>query len=118
LASQKVRKSRVGNLQKVAALLDQHTTNLPAFLTADDRGKALPAYLGELSTHLEGEQREILGELDLLTGNINHIKRIVNAQQASSRVSSSMSERLDPQALIEEALRISADSVGLRGVQI
>ncbi|HEX2658607.1 MAG TPA: amino acid permease, partial [Polyangia bacterium] len=117
LASQKVRKSRVGNLQKVAALLDQNAADLPAFLNADTRGKALPAYLGELSAHLESEQREILSELDLLTGNINHIKRIVNAQQASSRASST-SELLDPRALIEEGLRLSVDSLGLRGVKI
>jgi len=117
LASQKVRKSRVGNIQKVAAMLDEHATDLPAFLTADTRGQTLPAYLGELSTHLEGEQRDILTELDLLTHNINHIKRIVNAQQASSRTSR-MSELLDPRALVEEGLRLSLDSVGLRGVRI
>ncbi|HEY4187223.1 MAG TPA: amino acid permease [Polyangia bacterium] len=117
LANQKVSKSRVGNLHKVAALLDEHAADLVGFLTEDERGKTLPAYLGELSAHLEREQREVLGELELLTGNINHIKRIVNAQQASTRTAS-MAELLDPKALLEEGLRLSVDSVGFRGVQI
>jgi two-component system, NtrC family, sensor kinase len=118
LANQQVRKSRIANLHKVATLLADHAATLAQFLTDDERGKNLPAYVGELSTELDREQREILGELASLTANIDHIKRIVNAQQASTRASSSMWELLDPHALLEEGLRISIDSVGLRGVHI
>jgi two-component system NtrC family sensor kinase len=118
LANQQVRKSRIANLHKVATLLAEHATTLAQFLTDDERGKNLPAYVSELSTELDREQREILGELASLTANIDHIKRIVNAQQASTRAPAIMAELLDPQALLEEGLRISMDSVGLRGVRI
>ena len=52
------------------------------FISTDERGKHLPAYLAQLSEQLTVEQGATLKELDLLRKNIDHIKEIVVMQQS------------------------------------
>src|SRR6267378_3641457 len=56
LVSENLKRSKAGNLARVAAMFREHAADLGAFLTADPKGKQLPAYLGQLAEHLTGEQ--------------------------------------------------------------
>lgn len=109
--------SRLSHLRKAIDLIEAHSGNLPAFLTDDARGSALPAFLGKLTRHLEQENRELCCDMELLTQHIDHIKQIVVMQQSYGRVFGVM-ETLKPQALIEDAIQLNADSFSRHRVVI
>lgn len=85
--TEKVRKSRLAGLSKLADLMRQHTDDIGEFITKDEHGKQLPAYLLELSDHWKREQDELLGELGSLAKNLEHVKSIIQAQQSYTQVS-------------------------------
>jgi signal transduction histidine kinase len=57
------------------------------------------------------------GQMDALQEHIDHIKHIVSMQQSYARVFGVM-EMVQPEALIEEAVRLNADSLGRHHVVI
>ena len=117
LISERLGQSKTENLVKATALLRAQNGGLAEFLTNDPKGKLLPGYLADLSQHLETERVTARGELDLLTKNIEHIKDIVAMQQTYARVSG-LVETLPVDGLIEDALRLNADSLERHGVTI
>jgi PAS domain S-box-containing protein len=117
LVSNRVRKSKVANLSKVVAMLNEHTTDLGAFLTNDPKGKQLPGYLGQLAEHLVGEQTSVLEELKLLHQNIEHIKDIVVMQQNYAKISGVV-ETVQITGLVEDALRMNIGALQRHGVKV
>jgi PAS domain S-box-containing protein len=117
LVSNQVRKSKVANLSKVVALLNEHAADLGAFLTNDPKGKQLPGYLSQLAEHLVGEQATVLKELHLLHENIEHIKDIVVMQQSYARISGVV-ETVKITDLIEDALRLNLGALQRHGVEV
>lgn len=49
-----VRRSRVRAVAKLAELLGQHEADLGTFMTADEKGKMIPGYLGATGAGLSG----------------------------------------------------------------
>jgi PAS domain S-box-containing protein len=117
VVSDKVRKSKVSNLARAAGLLQEHKHDLAAFLNSDPKGTQLPGYLVNLAQHLAEEQAEILKELQLLSGNVEHIKEIVAMQQSYYKVSGAV-ESLPVAQLVEDALRMNAATLAHHDVQI
>jgi signal transduction histidine kinase len=117
LVGDKVKASKVTSLAKAATLLREHQGDLGAFLTQDPKGKQLPGFLITLATHLEAERAELLGELDALRQNVDHIKDIVAMQQNYARVSGVL-ETLPVQQLVEDALRINSAALDRHRIQL
>ena len=117
LVSENLKRSKTGNLARVAAMFREHAAELGAFLSADPNGKQLPAYLGQLAEHLSGEQSALLKELDLLKKNIEHIKEIVAMQQSYAKVSG-VTEVVKVTDLVEDSLRMNAGALTRHGVQV
>jgi signal transduction histidine kinase len=113
----KLQHSRVSKLGLVAQMLTEHESDLPDFLSNDERGSQLPAYLCQLVDHLNGETRVISDEMDALAKNVDHIKEIVNTQQAYAG-SGGFIETLDLRELLEDALRIYAASFARHDVTL
>jgi C4-dicarboxylate-specific signal transduction histidine kinase len=117
VVTDRVRKLKLENVRKAAALLQEHHTDLAAFLTRDDRGKILPSYLSQLGQNLEEEREGIhslLGELGMYA---EHIGAIVNLQQSYARPP----QALEPIALdkvIEDALRINITGLARSEVKV
>ena len=107
VVSGKVRQLRAGGLKSAAQLLREHAHDLPAFLTADPRGRELPDYLVRLAEQLGEPQHGILQELERLRKNLDHIKEIVAMQQSHAR-GTGVWEKLSVAELVEDALRINA----------
>jgi len=103
----KVRQSRISSVAKTAELLNEHAGDLTEFLTNDQTGKKIPEYLGKLAVRLAEEQKAVLDEVQLLTGNIEHIKDIINVQQSHARNIGGVRETLPIEGLVEEALRMN-----------
>jgi signal transduction histidine kinase len=117
LATTKVREFRIDSLKKVAEMLQQHSADLPAFLTADPRGKVLPDYLLKLAVRLAEPQEGILQEMEMLKKNIDHIKEIVAMQQSYARGTDVM-EVLSVADLVEDSIRINAASFSRHEVNV
>jgi PAS domain S-box-containing protein len=117
LISDKLRKSRVANLGKAVGLIRDHKGDVAGFFANDPKGKQLPDYLENLASHLMAEQSELLEELKSLSGNIEHIKEIVNAQQSYAG-RSGMMEMVALPEVIEDALKINAAAFTRHGVTV
>jgi signal transduction histidine kinase len=110
-------RSRMDGLGKLHHLLEDHAADLPGFLTRDERGKNLPAYVGMLANALAKEREGFRQELALLLQYVDHIKSIVAAQQKYAG-GSSLPEPLSPTALVDDVLRLFEQSLSAQGIQL
>ncbi len=112
-----VKQSRAASLAKVAAMLREHERDLGTFITADPKGRQLPGYLGQLAEQLLADQTTTVQELELLLKNIEHIKDVVTMQQSYARVSA-VKEIISVRDLVEDSLRMNADSLNRHQVKV
>lgn len=111
------RSTKVHSLSKAAELLRQNEATLDEYLTRDPAGKQIPAFLVKLSEHLRGEVETVRNEVDSLCERIEHIKQIVTMQQGYARVSG-IRETLSMRELMEDAIRMTGNSLARHGVQL
>ncbi len=112
-----VRGSEGENVRQVTQLIEQNRRDLAGFLAQDAKGRLLPEYLGRLGEALAEERQVILQEMSDLTMRIDHIKNIVSTQQSYAG-SGRLVESVRPQDLVDDALRITAESLTRREVRI
>jgi signal transduction histidine kinase len=117
LVTEKLRQSEVPGLDLAAKMMIEHQQDLGRFVTEDERGKQLPNYFAELAKFLAEEQGVMLGEMKSLTASIEHIKQVINLQQAHSKTVA-LVENVDPVDVLEEAIRLNLDSFGRHHVKI
>jgi PAS domain S-box-containing protein len=117
LIVESVRKSRASSLAKVVILLREHAHDLGEFITNDSRGKHLPAHLAQLSEHLLDDQKAIVGELDSLRRNVEHIKEIV-AMQQSYAAFGGLKEMINVVNLVEDSLLINEGALSRHQVEV
>ncbi len=99
LVRSRLRESRVGNVQRVASLLNE-----PGFLETG-RGRQTPGYLAQLGEHLAAENQSLQAEVDAITAHVGHIRTIVAAQQANAR-RGGVTEAVDIAELIDNTVAI------------
>jgi signal transduction histidine kinase/ligand-binding sensor domain-containing protein len=116
LLVERVRKSRLDGLAKLAELVAEHAHE-PNFLAEHEKGKMVPAYLKQLSGHVEAEKGETLKELGSLRQNIEHINEIVAKQQEYSRLAG-FTESVKLTDLVEDALRLNEGAFADPQVQL
>ncbi len=110
LMAEKFKKSKLENLSKaVALLLREHEADLGTFLTTDPKGKEMINYFAMLAEHLTHEWKELFEESSQLQKNVDHIKDIVAMQQSYAKACG-VSEVLPVTDLVEDALRMNANS--------
>ncbi len=117
LIHDRVKKSRVSNLARVAALFEEHQHNLADYLTNDPKGCQLPGYVAGLARHLETEKSELLGEIKGLTDSVDHVKQIVAMQQAHAKAGGVL-ELLALPELVEDALRLNSTRLIRAGIEV
>ena len=106
LVAERLRHSRVANLQRATTMLRDQNGDLAEFLTTDPKGKLIPEYLGTVADQLMTEQTELIEEMGSVGQHIEHIKEIVAMQQNYAKVSG-VYENLPPAELVEDALRLN-----------
>ncbi len=112
----RLRQLNSGRLSKAIALLRENESALATFLSTDPKGKKMLPYLESLAAHLASEQGGALEELETLSRNIEHIKDIVATQQ-SYATHVGLTEPVQVIDLVEDALRMNAESLERHGVQ-
>ena len=109
--------SRVGNLCKGLAMLEEHAQDLASFLTTDERGQRLPSYLAKLAPVLTEEQAIIANAMASLSRNIEHIVHVVQVQQSNAR-QVILRQEVNPTDLMEDAVRVNQAKIDQAGVKI
>lgn len=117
LMTDMLHRSKASGVGKTAALLREHQDDLPGFFSEAKRRQQLTAYLEGLDRALVTERKEIQGELDTLTKNIEHIKDIVSMQQSYAQVCGVV-EKVPLTELVEDALRLNAAAMARHDVQV
>ncbi|HEY6167341.1 MAG TPA: ATP-binding protein [Verrucomicrobiae bacterium] len=117
LVADQLKHSGVTDLARVTALLREHAADLGVYLTADPKGRKVPAFLAQLSETLAAEHTAHLKELESLRKNIEHIKDIVDMQQSYAKVSG-VRETVQVTDLVEDSLRLNAGALQRHGVQV
>lgn len=101
-----LRESRVGNVQRVAGLLQDNSATLGAYLTENARGREVPGYLTQLGQQLCAERDKLLAEAQAVASHVEHISRIVAAQQTYARHSDTADE-LDLAELVNQTVTLN-----------
>ena len=112
-----IRNSRLGNLVKVAAMLDENKDNLAAFLTTDERGQKLLTYVSAVAEHLTDEQDKLSEDLNVFSEYMQHIIEIVNLQQSYGKTAG-VTELMNPADIMEDALRINTNALTRHSVEV
>lgn len=117
LLANQLRASKIAGVAKVAELLQTHRADLAGFLNQEGRVDQLIGYLNKLSEHLASEQRSLLAELQSLASCLDHIKDIVAMQQSYARLVG-VCERVAPEELVEDALRLNANTLARHDITV
>ncbi|RPI61606.1 MAG: sensor histidine kinase, partial [Lysobacterales bacterium] len=107
----------VEGLTRAVALLEQNAGRIGEYLATDSAGRKLPSYLRTLGTTLAGEKRAILGNMDQLAEHLEHMKKIIAAQQSYAKVNG-LTEVCTLEEIAETALAISEAALRNSNVEI
>ncbi len=109
--------SKVAQLQKLVAMLDEQGDELPAFLSGDERGRAVPAYLSKLASTLGEEHSQMREELNSLSRSVDHMAHVVGQQQSVAK-QGVRAEVMEVREVLDEAVRMVEDSYARHGVTL
>lgn len=113
----RVRNSKISYLSDVVNLLEEHSDKLGAFMTNEERGKKIPAFLANLSNELIDEQQRCLEALEALTKHVQHVGDIIQLQQSHSKAKG-LIEPASIAELVEDTIQIYADALTRNKVQV
>ena len=117
LIMDRIKHSRVSDLNRVARLVQEQRNHLPEFVARDPRGQLLPDLLSAVADQLMAEHAELLREVGQISDRISHIKDIVSVQQDHAR-SGGLVEPRDMIALVEDALKLNDHPLRRAQVQV
>ena len=109
--------SRVDNLCKGLAIIEEHAHDLASFISSDERGQRLPGYLAKLAPVLTEEHSRITDAMSSLNRNIEHIAQIVRMQQTHVR-DVAVQQPVNAAGLMEDAVRINQTAIEKYSVEI
>ena len=115
---EKLNRSKIPKLQKVAQLLREHADDLPAFIADDNRGQVLPSFITQLSDHLGAELTALVEEVKALSACTGHAVGVIATQQQFALPHSALMEIIAVDVLMERALVLSRGAFAMRGVDV
>jgi len=109
LVSERVKSSKLGKLRRLADMVEKQGDALGEFIAKDPKGKHVAPYLGEVTRMMELDQSGVIEELEALNTGIEHIRRLVDSQQAFAG-NNDLRERVDLAEALETALALSSQA--------
>jgi signal transduction histidine kinase len=91
--------------------------DLNVYLAQDEKGKQIPTYIVKLAEQVNTNFAGINKELDSLDSNVEHIRRIITAQQGLAKPQVLL-EPIQLKDVIEQALAINRDSLERGGITL
>lgn len=84
----------------------------------DDTGKKVVEFLGRFTDHLGSERDFVVGEMKTMMLGLGHLKEIVAIQQSLAGEKSTVAESVDPETLVEDALRVERVALERHGIEV
>ena len=109
--------SRISRIPLAAKLMADNEADLGTFMTQNPNGQRLPNYLAKLGQSLVEENKSLVGEMDRLISNIEHINHIVAMQQNYAKFGG-FKEKFRLTGLIEDALQLNMTALGRHDVNV
>lgn len=109
LVSQTLARSEVQSMGLAVQLMEEHREDLGQFLTQDERGRHLPAFLNELASQLATENATLRKEMATVSASLDHISEIVRAQNEHAGAKPLL-ELTEPARVVDQALALTAES--------
>jgi signal transduction histidine kinase len=113
MVAQRVQGSKLPKLERLLEMVEAQGEDLARFLETHPKGKHVVPFLGEVTRTLRGDHDEIEREVRSLGTGIEHIRRLVEAQQELAG-KSELRELVDVAAQVELAWGIVGRSSGGR----
>ncbi len=113
----RIRKSKVSYLSDAVNMFEEHSNDLAAFLTTEDRGKKLTTFMTNLSQELVEEQTRQLESLAELTKHVQHVADIIQLQQSYSKTKG-ITEPASIAELIDDAVKINAEAISRNKIEV
>jgi PAS domain S-box-containing protein len=114
-ARRELKALRLDRLHEASSMIYSNRAGLATYLSEDTRGKHLPALLPALSAQLAANAQAVRMELDNFDQLLQHLREIVNTQQAFAQVGA-LRERIKLQELVEFSLLTQAQA--LDGIEV
>jgi len=105
VVNEQVRSTNLDRLSKAISLLQENRSDLSGFFKQEEKSAKFISFLEALFVILKKERETVQHEVDALTKNVEHIKKIVSMQQSYAKVSGVI-ELVNPVELIEDSLRM------------
>ena len=118
LARERLLKMKLENVEKLAALLEEHQEDLPTFLVQDERGRTALPFLSRMGKYLQEERKKIHAMLGDVCRHIEHIGAIVKLQQSYARTPQQLYELVNLKELVEDALSINQAALSRHFVKV
>lgn len=113
LVDETVRKSRLGQLEKLVDLLAEREQDLDTFIKEDPRGAKLVPFLKAMRTQLVEENLTVRSEQTKVLEGIAHIAELVASQQAYA-IRSTLKESTDIHDVAQKALELTKSAGSLQ----
>jgi len=113
----RIRNSKISYLSDVVSLFEEHANELSSFLTNEEQGKKIPAFLANLSKELVDEQERCLEALEALTKHVQHVGDIIQLQQSHSKTKG-LIEPTSIAELVEDTIQINAETITRNSVEV
>jgi signal transduction histidine kinase len=110
LLGQRLRESKTLLLERLAGVVSEHEGDFPRWVADDPQGRKLPPFLGALSRQISDERASMQEEVNALSGGVQHIRALVDAQQTFA-TQTRLEEPTSIEQEFERALKLS-ESVG------
>ena len=113
--------SRVGILEQVAGMLEEHSregaADLASYLAEDPRGKLIPAYLVQVSRVLQREKQNAVAEVSRVRDQMSIIEQVVAAQQDRSgrRL---LTRPAELSRIMDDVLALRADALARKRIAV
>ena len=109
--------SKLLKLQEVSKMLQEHSENIGAFLTEDERGKHILPYLFKTIDILLSEHEDVTKTIQTLRNNIEHIKTTIRSQQNYAKVQA-CEEVVSVQEIIKDAVKMNAAALNSQNIDL
>lgn len=117
LLTDQIRRSKLSDLESFTQRLADKRDELPTFLSSADRATRLVEFLEKVGSRLSGEHADILSEIESLAHKVEHIKGIINAQQAYAR-QMPFHEKVQLHQLFADVIKLHNESLQKHDIDI
>lgn len=117
LINHQLREFYVGDIGRVADMLEAHENNFGWYLTQDPKGKKIPYFLGQLSQELTDKHLSVLTELSTLNFKLEQLEYLLTTGQTPDR-SGGFKDTIEFSTVMDEVIVSHQGELERMGVEV